>query len=51
MNVFLERLWVANDSIQLYIDSAGGPTGGFGTFFRTNGLLVGGPSIGQIWAD
>ena len=36
MNVFLERLWVANDSVQLYTDSSVtcSSTGGFGIFFQ-----------------
>ena len=51
VTLFPERLWVANDSIQFYTDSSGSSAGGFGIFFRINGLLVSGLSIGQIWAD
>ena len=51
VTLFPERLWVANDSIQFNTDSSGGSAGGLEIFFRINGLLVGGLSIGQIWTD
>ena len=50
VTLFPERLWVANDSIQFYTDSSGGSVVS-GYFFRINGLLVSGLSIGQIWED
>ena len=48
VTLFPERLWVANDSIQLYTDIACGPTGGFGIFFQDKWAFGWWP---QHWSD
>ena len=48
MTLFPERLWVANDSIQLYKDSSSGSTGGLEIFFQDKWAFGRWP---QHWSD
>lgn len=38
ITLFPSRLWVSNDTIQLFTDSAGGRSGGFGIFSQQMGF-------------
>ena len=49
--LFPERLWVSNDTLQFFTDSAGGRSGGLVYFFTTGGLLVNGLNIGWTRVD
>jgi hypothetical protein len=48
VTLFQERSWVANDTLQFFTDSSGGPSGGFGIFFQNRWAFGRWP---QHWAE